>query len=127
FSDREKKEYTDMVSKEPDFLSVHQQNTGDLYSRSSWEENAYYSSFHMKRIGGGHSHDDLLHFTLFAHGRNYLVDGGRYTYVNNRWRKYFKDNSAHNTLGVDDLPNSVYSSSWGNSYEARSEGVYTRI
>ena len=127
FSDREKKEYTDMVSKEPDFLSVHQQSTGDLYSRSSWEENAYYSSFHMKRIGGGHSHDDLLHFTLFAHGRDYLVDGGRYTYVNNRWRKYFKDNSAHNTLGVDDLPNSVYSSSWGNSYEARSEGVYSSI
>ncbi|MBC9794665.1 alginate lyase family protein [Sinomicrobium weinanense] len=127
FGTKMQKEYRDMVIQEPDFLSAYQQSSGDLYSRSSWKEDAYYSSFHIKRLGGGHSHDNLLHFTLFAKGRDYLIDGGRYTYVNNKWRKYFKDNSAHNTLGVDGLPNSEYGSSWGNSYEARSEGAFTRI
>ncbi|UGU18218.1 heparinase II/III family protein [Sinomicrobium kalidii] len=127
FGKEKQKKYSNMDGQEPDFLSAYQQNSGDLYSRSSWKEDAYYSSFHMKRLGGGHSHDNLLHFTLFAHGRDYLIDGGRYTYVNNKWRKYFKDNKAHNTLGVDGLPNSAYAGSWGNAYEARSEGVFTKI
>ncbi|SFW27972.1 Heparinase II/III-like protein [Sinomicrobium oceani] len=127
FSEKDKQTYTGLRTEDPGFLSAWQQNTGDLYSRSSWEHDAYYSSFHMKRLGGGHSHDDLLHFTLYAHHRDYLIDGGRYTYVNTKWRKYFKENSAHNTLGVDHLPNSIYSGSWSNAYEARSEGAYTVI
>ena len=39
----------------------------------------------------------------------------------------FKSNKSHNTLGVDDLPNTVYKDSWINSFEARSQGVYTKI
>lgn len=108
----------------PDFLSAYQFNTGDLYSRSSWNEDAFYSSLHLRRIGGGHSHDDLLHFSLFAYGKDYLIDAGRFTYVDNKWRKYFKENTAHNTLGVDGLTNSIYAGSWSNSYEAKSDGAF---
>ena len=78
----------------------------------------------LKRLGCGHGHDNLLHLTLFANGRDYLVDGGRYSYVDNHWREIFKSNKSHNTLGVDGLPNSIYSDSWMNKYEARSQGVY---
>ncbi|WP_417359619.1 alginate lyase family protein [Galbibacter sp.] len=128
FGDTSNQSYQQLPMKQPDFLSAYQFNAGDLYSRSSWEEDAFYSSFHMRRIGGGHSHDDLLHFTLFAYGKDYLVDGGRYTYVgSSEWRKYFKSNTAHNTLGVDGLTNSVYSGSWSNSFEAKSEGAYVVI
>lgn len=55
-----------------------------------------------------------------------MVDGGRYTYVNNQWREFFKSSQNHNTLGVDNLANSVYESSWSNSFEARSQGIFTK-
>ncbi|UNY97489.1 heparinase II/III family protein [Zhouia spongiae] len=116
--------YKALGEKLPEFLSAYQSNAGDLYSRSSWGEDAFYSSFHMRRIGGGHSHDNLLHFTLFAYGQDYLVDTGRYTYMYNKWRQYFKENTAHNTLGVDNLTNSIYNGSWSNKFEAKSEGPY---
>lgn len=119
--------YENLAVQRPEFLSVYQQSSGDFYMRSSWKENATYSSFHLKKLAAGHAHDNLLHFTLFANGKDYLVDGGRYTYVHNQWREYFKNNKSHNTLGVDDVTNSTYSDSWSNSYEARSQGVFTKI
>lgn len=119
--------YKAIASKTPNFLSAYQFNAGDLYSRSSWGEDAFYSHFHTRRIGGGHSHDDLLHFDLFAYGKDYLVDTGRYTYMYNEWRQYFKENTAHNTLGVDNLTNSIYNGSWSNKFEAKSEGAYALI
>ena len=119
--------YRSLKVEMPSFLSAFQKSAGDLYSRSSWDEDAFYSSLHLRRLGANHSHDNLLHFSLFAHGRDYLVDTGRYTYVNNDWRKYFKMNMAHNTLGVDHLTNSVYDHAWYNSFEAKSEGVFALI
>ena len=121
------KAYKTMKAETPEFLTTFQENSGDLYMRTSWEEDATYSSFHLKRIGGGHGHDDLLHFTIFANDRDYLVDAGRYSYVDNDWREMFKSNKSHNTLGVDDLPNTIYKDSWMNSFEARSQGVYTKL
>ncbi|MEY3499850.1 MAG: hypothetical protein RL308_1519 [Bacteroidota bacterium] len=118
--------YENMISKDPDFLSVFQQSSGDFYMRSSWEQEASYTSFHLKKLGCGHGHDNLLHFTLFANGKDYLIDGGRYTYVNNEWREYFKNNKSHNTLGVDNLTNTIYKDSWINTFEANSQGVYVK-
>ncbi|GAA4304622.1 alginate lyase family protein [Aestuariibaculum suncheonense] len=118
--------YKRVESKFPEFLSVYQQSSGDFYMRSSWKENATYSSFHLKKLGCGHGHDNLLHFTIFANGKDYLIDGGRYTYVDNEWREFFKNNKSHNTIGVDNLTNSVYNDSWTNSFEARSQGIYTK-
>lgn len=119
--------YALMACQQPDFLSAYQQSSGDMYMRSSWEENATYAGFHLKKLGGGHGHDNLLHFTLFANGKDYLIDGGRYSYVDDQWREFFKNNKSHNTLGVDALTNSVYSDSWSNSFEAHSKGIYTKI
>lgn len=120
------KVYENMPANFPDFLSVYQQSSGDFFMRTSWEEDATYTSFHLKKLGCGHGHDNLLHFTLFANGKDYLIDGGRYSYVDNSWRELFKSNISHNTLGVDDLPNSIYMDSWINSFEARSQGIYTK-
>jgi hypothetical protein len=117
--------YENMISEDPDFLSVFQQSSGDFYMRSSWKQDATYTSFHLKKLGCGHGHDNLLHFTLFANAKDYLIDGGRYSYVDNEWREYFKNNKSHNTLGVDNLTNTIYKDSWINTFEASSQGVYT--
>lgn len=127
FDAESKTAYKNLKEEHPAFLSAFQESSGDLYSRSSWEEDAFYSSLHLKRLGGGHSHDDLLHFTLFAFGRDYLVDSGRFSYVDNKWRQYFKDSRSHNTLAVDGEPNSIYATTWSNSFEAKEEGVLTKI
>lgn len=119
--------YENLAGQQPDFLSAYQQSSGDFYMRSSWKENSTYTGFHLKKLGCGHGHDNLLHFTLFANDKDYLVDGGRYTYVENQWREFFKNNKSHNTLSVDNLTNSIYSDSWSNSFEARSQGVFTKI
>ena len=119
-------QYKNIKSETPDFLSVFQQSSGDLYMRTSWEQDATYSSFHLKKLGCGHGHDNILHFTIFANNKDYLIDGGRYTYVDNDWRELFKSNISHNTLGVDDLPNTIYKDSWINDFEARSQGIYTK-
>ena len=119
--------YFSIQPKDPEFTSVYQSSSGGFYMRSSWKEGATYASFNLKKLGGGHGHDDILNFTLFANNQDYLIDSGRFTYVDNEWRKLFKSNQSHNTLGVDNLPNSIYKDSWTNEYEARSQGDFTKI
>lgn len=127
FGSADQAKYKMLQAKEPDFLSVYLPNSDQLIMRNSWTDSAYYSCVNLKKIGSGHAHDDILNFTLFANGRDYLVDGGRYTYVDSPTREYLKNSSAHNLLTVDGLPNSVYKESWSNSYSAVSQGIYTKI
>ncbi|MEA3195206.1 MAG: hypothetical protein QOD26_3539 [Betaproteobacteria bacterium] len=55
-----------------------------------------------------HGHADALSFALSLGGREILVDPGTYAYhTQERWRDYFRGTSAHNTLRVDGLDQSV--------------------
>jgi hypothetical protein len=55
-----------------------------------------------------HGHADALAFTLSAGGREFFIDPGTYAYhTQERWRNYFRGTSAHNTLRVDALDQSV--------------------
>lgn len=55
-----------------------------------------------------HGHADALAFTLGMAGRELLIDPGTYAYhTQQRWRDYFKGTSAHNTLRVDGVDQSV--------------------
>lgn len=119
-------DYKNMNSKNPSFLSYYQENSGDFYMRSSWSEEANYSSLHVKKLAMGHAHDDLLSFTIFGNNRDYLVDNGRYTYVDNQFRELFKSSKYHNTLAVDNLPNSILNGAWDVDYKASSEDVFTK-
>lgn len=125
--EKEEKNYKKITSTNPSFLSVFLESSGDFYMRSSWSKDANYASLHLKKLAGGHAHDNLLHFSIFANQRDYLVDNGRYTYVENKWREFFKTSKSHNILEVDNLANSVYVNSWENESEAWSEGVFTKI
>jgi hypothetical protein len=111
----------------PDFLSAFLQSSGDMVLRSSWSDSANYMILQLKKLACGHAHDDIFNFSLFANGKDYLVDGGRYTYVESDMRKQLKSSESHNVLSVDNLPNSIYESSWSNSYNADSRGIYTKI
>jgi hypothetical protein len=55
-----------------------------------------------------HGHADALALTLSVGGEQCLVDPGTYSYWQERkWRDYFRGTSAHNTLRVDGLDQSV--------------------
>lgn len=71
-----------------------------------------------------HGHADALAFTLSAGGREILIDPGTYAYHTQRkWRDYFKGTSAHNTVRVDGLDQSVSGGSflWSRHAKARRE------
>ncbi len=119
--------YDKIKSVLPEYMSVYQQSSGDVFMRNSWDEDANYLHFHVKRIGDGHAHDDLLHISLFGNGRDYLVDGGRYTYTESKERKLLKSSESHNGIAVDDQPNSIYSNTWGNSFNAKGVDVTVKF
>jgi hypothetical protein len=55
-----------------------------------------------------HGHADALSFTLSAGGQELLVDPGTYAYHTEKvWRDYFRGTSAHNTVRVDGVDQSV--------------------
>lgn len=55
-----------------------------------------------------HGHADALAFTLSLGGMEMLIDPGTYAYhTETQWRDYFRGTSAHNTVRVDDLDQSV--------------------
>ncbi|HXO64531.1 MAG TPA: alginate lyase family protein [Steroidobacteraceae bacterium] len=55
-----------------------------------------------------HGHADALSFTLSVAGRPMLIDPGTYSYdAHSRWRDYFRGTSAHNTVAIDNLDQSV--------------------
>lgn len=69
-----------------------------------------------------HGHADALSFTLRAFGSDVFVDPGTYDYFSYpAWRAYFRSTSAHNTLVVDGLDQSVMLGPflWGPRAQAR--------
>lgn len=55
-----------------------------------------------------HGHADALSFVLSIGGEEFLIDPGTYAYhTKERWRDYFRGTSAHNTVRIDGLNQSV--------------------
>ncbi len=50
--------------------------------------------------GGGHGHYDKLNITLFATGREWLLDPGRLTYSHKEYKTWVKETAAHNTVSL---------------------------
>lgn len=79
---------------------------GQLIMRSGWEAEAQWGFFDVGPWGLLHQHNDALHLSVTAGGRDLLVDAGRYTYQNywgepGTWRSYFIGSAAHNVILVD--------------------------
>lgn len=75
---------------------------GQLISRSGWEAEAHWSFFDIGSAGiYYHIHNDKLHLSLAAYGRDLLVDSGRYRYVRDRFWQYFRGSASHNVVLID--------------------------
>ncbi|MFD3261057.1 alginate lyase family protein [Paenibacillus lentus] len=114
FGERGYDRFKQLVVQEPEFTSILLKDSGYAFMRSDWSPQAQYLVFdggHMDVIRA-HGHDDLLHVSLFAHGREFLTDPGRFTYMETEDRQYFMESLQHNTLSVDGQTISTYVSSW---------------
>jgi len=111
-------QYMQIDSQYPHFTSINFPNTGFLVFRDSWDINSSYLNFNTKNFGGGHAHDDLLHFSFYANKKDYLIDCGRYTYTESPERQYLKSSFGHNTIIVNNIESSIYNDSWTNLTEA---------
>jgi len=76
--------------------------SGIYVMRSDWSDTARYLIVDAGLFGSSHGHEDKLSFELFAFGKPFIIESGTYTYVYNRWHRYFEGAFAHNTIVVDD-------------------------
>lgn len=77
---------------------------GHLISRSGYDSKAHWSFFDIGPWGSGHQHNDKLHISVAAFGRDLLVDGGRFAYrgeVADKFRRYARGSQSHNVIMVD--------------------------
>lgn len=74
---------------------------GQLIMRSGWDANAHWAMFDVGPWGIGHQHNDKLHLSVAAFGRDILVDAGRLYYKRDKWRDFIQSTAAHNTLLID--------------------------
>ncbi|MEM6845931.1 MAG: alginate lyase family protein [Bacteroidota bacterium] len=77
---------------------------GQLISRSGYDSLAHWSFFDVGPWGSGHQHNDKLHLSVAAYGRDFLVDAGRFAYtgaVAEKFRPYARSSAAHNVLLID--------------------------
>ncbi len=77
---------------------------GHFISRSGYDANAQWSFFDMGPWGSGHQHNDKLHISISAYGRDLLVDSGRFAYtgeVAEKFRPYAKGTAGHNSILID--------------------------
>ncbi|RDY26871.1 hypothetical protein CHL78_011780 [Romboutsia weinsteinii] len=108
------KEYKSINTKAPDQASYAFEDSGNYYMRSGWGSDDNYMYFHCGTLGSGHGHADLLHVSIFANKEDYLIDSGRYTYIEgDAKREYLKSCRAHNTTTVDDTDFTIIDGSWG--------------
>jgi hypothetical protein len=77
---------------------------GHLISRSRYDIEAHWSFFDMGPWGSGHQHNDKMHVSVAAFGRDLLVDCGRFAYrgeVATKFRRYATGSASHNILLID--------------------------
>lgn len=87
-------------------------DSGNYMLRSGRDRQAAFLRFHCGSMGGGHGHADQLHIDAGCGGEDFLIDTGRYTYVDCPQRLKLKRPAAHNTTRVDDLDFSPCRDTW---------------
>lgn len=90
--------------KEPEFTSIDNRPSGFAVMRSGWDPKDLYCIVNYGPWGGGHAHNDLLDFGLYAYGEPVAVETNRWGPYDNPLNHYFKSAQAHNQVVVNDAP-----------------------
>ncbi len=101
----------------PDRLAGIYPESGNFYFRTSWQENANYTYLQNGPLGSSHGHVDLTHISNYYGGAAFLVDSGRYSYMEQEpLRRYLKNAQAHNVCRVEGAEAGLADGSWSYAY-----------
>ncbi|MGB4292156.1 MAG: heparinase II/III family protein, partial [Bacteroidales bacterium] len=91
-------------SKPESYPSVMFPWAGHMIMRSSFDRDAHFAFFDIGPWGTGHQHNDKLHLSVSAFGKDFLVDAGRFAYrgqIAEKFRQYAIGSLAHNVVIPD--------------------------
>lgn len=123
--------YDRLEAREPIETSRAFSEGGYFVMRDGWSDKSSYALIDCGAHGSGscaHAHGDALAFEYAAHGRTWLIDPGTFTYTGDAGlRDQFRASSAHNTVTVDGLPQSVPGGpfAWESAAESRSNAFFS--
>src|SRR5262245_6960812 len=107
--------------------------SGYFVMRDGWRRNSSFALVdcgpHGAEAGCGHAHADALSIEFASRGVSWIVDPGTYVYAADpKTRDELRSTAAHNTVTVDDQPQSVASTpfSWRTEAECRLHGFIGR-
>ncbi|MBF0431772.1 MAG: discoidin domain-containing protein [Fibrobacteria bacterium] len=84
--------------------SVYFKWAGQLLMRNGWDKNAHWGFFDKGPWGSAHQHNDHLHMSIAAFGRDLLVDAGRFAYdgpIGIKYGPYARSSMSHNVILID--------------------------
>jgi uncharacterized heparinase superfamily protein len=111
--------YDRLEAETPREISKGFRSSGYFVMRDGWRRDSSFVLIdcgpHGADIGCGHAHSDALSIEFASGGVTWLVDPGAFVYAADpKTRDEFRSTAAHNTVTVDDQPQSVPSNpfSW---------------
>lgn len=99
-------------------------DSGNFCFRSDWSEKAAFTGLKCGTLGSSHGHADQTQLIVYHQGKPFLIDSGRYTYVEeDPLRTLLKKPCAHNVCVVDGYTGGEPNGSW--SYHRYDETLKT--
>ncbi len=88
-------------------------DSGNICFRSAWTADASFTALKCGTLGSSHGHADQTHICLHYKGMPFLIDSGRYTYLEeDPLRPLLKKPCAHNVCVIDGLSGGRPNGSW---------------
>lgn len=118
--------YDQLTAETPRGLSRGFRSSGYFVMRDGWRRDSSFvlidCGLHGAEVGDGHAHSDALSIEFASRGVTWLVDPGTFVYAADaKTRDEFRSTYAHNTVMVDDQPQSIPSKtfSWRTAAKCR--------
>ena len=104
--------YDRLRAEPPREISKGFRSSGYFVMRDGWRRDSSFVLIdcgpHGAEMGCGHAHSDALSIEFASRGVTWLVDPGTFVYAADpKTRDEFRSTAAHNTVTVDDQPQSV--------------------
>ncbi len=98
------------LRQEPGVLGVDRSRSailrpsGYAFMRHGDATDAPFMSINFGHWGGGHTHQDLLDFSIWCFGRPLIEEVGRFGSYDNPFEPFFRSEEAHNQIVLENIP-----------------------
>ena len=97
----------------PSHKSWNLEDGGNIFFRTDWSRGASFTWMKNSTLGSSHGHADQTHLTIYHKGKPFLIDSGRYTYLEeDPLRVLLKKPCAHNVCVIDGYSGGEPNGSW---------------